>query len=801
MKIIAFYSFKGGVGRTSALLNVAYLLASKRGATVALADWDVHAPGLTCLYDLQPPDGPRLRAGIVDLLAALAETAPGADMIDPADLLYPTRLGQRLVAAGRGDVWLVSAGAFDPADETSAYLAATQRLQPKLQGLAESAKGDLVTWFGQRIEAGFKERTGKPLDYLLLDARTGLTEVGELLLSDATEQVVVLFGLNAQNQLGMEQTLRRLTHSFGPANVVSRLVLVASPVPAGEEALKARRLGAARSTIERVVEELTFKASAGDANPIVPAAPRLLSIPYHPLLALDEELLTEHYPESDPAVAYAHLEEVVRIRGADALEEATGSTARAVGLVAEEAPDAPAGGVPRGEQPFARLLRWNVVLPEATEASLVAGAGSLAGPLLEGLANLVSLTLEQKEKILDSLQKSTVAQRETLIRISGEERRKFRELSPHHWPGVAALSGQRSAEWALLSARRLGVGLEEAVRRYLEGRPWRLDGETGTRTTLAALDVLRAAGALPDDALRTFLGKLSDSNADFDFTLGAVAAVLVESLGDVDAAGPLFERAAALPPSEASFRLAYQVEEASKRLLLLQREGEAVLLLEQASRHYERALVLRPEMDEAENNWGITLAKQGQAWLGRDLEKALVLWEQAGRHYERALVLKPNDEEVEYNWGIALMNQGQALSGRDLEKALVLWEQAVQHYERALVLKPDMHEVHSNLVALEGDRHRALRGAGCATEAQAAAERALASAQRHSEATGKPSYNLACALSINGHVDEALDMLEALRQSGSLGVNAVHLASDADLASLAGHPRFHAFLATLGAPA
>jgi MinD-like ATPase involved in chromosome partitioning or flagellar assembly len=751
VKIVAFYSFKGGVGRTSALLNVAYLLASKRNATVVLADWDVHAPGLTCLYDLQPPDGPRLRPGIVDLLGALAETAPGDDMIDPADLLHPTRLGQRLVKAGRGDLWLVSAGAFDPADETSAYLAATQRLQPKLQGLAESAKDDLVTWFGQRIEAGFRARTGKQLDYLLLDARTGLTEVGELLLSDATEQVVVLFGLNAQNQLGMEQTLRRLTHSFGAANVASRVVLVASPVPAGEEALKARRLSAARSTIERVVEELTLKASLGDANPIVPAAPRLLSIPYHPLLALDEELLTEHYPESDPAVAYGLIEEAVRIRGADALEEATSTAARAVGLVHEEPPEPLPGGVPRGEQPFARLLHWNVVLPEATEDRLIAGAGDLAGPLLEGLANSVSLSPEEKRKLVDSISKSPFFLQKDLLQLFGEQQRKLRELPPNQWPKVAALAGRGWASWALFSARRLGVGREDAARRFLEGRPWQLEGETGTLTTLAALEVLRSAGALNDEALRNLLGRLRDSNADFDFALGAVASMLVESLGDVDAAYPLFVRAAALPPSEASFRLALHVGDAGKRLLpLREREAEALLLLEQAGRHFERALVFKPEMHAAE-----------------------------------------------HTWGLSQMHQARALSGRESEKALSLLDRARQHFERALVLKPDNQPTYGALGVLDGLRHHALLRAGRTTEAQAAAEGALIFARRHGEATGEPSYNLACALSINGFADEALDMLEALHQSGTLGVDAAHIAADADLASLAGHPRFDALLAAL----
>ncbi len=46
MKIISFFSFKGGVGRTSLLLNVGAYWASK-GKVVALIDLDLFAPGLT----------------------------------------------------------------------------------------------------------------------------------------------------------------------------------------------------------------------------------------------------------------------------------------------------------------------------------------------------------------------------------------------------------------------------------------------------------------------------------------------------------------------------------------------------------------------------------------------------------------------------------------------------------------------------------------------------------------------------------------------------------------------------------
>src|SRR5204863_6021010 len=44
-RIITFYSYKGGTGRSMALANVAWILAS-RGKRVLMVDWDLEAPGL-----------------------------------------------------------------------------------------------------------------------------------------------------------------------------------------------------------------------------------------------------------------------------------------------------------------------------------------------------------------------------------------------------------------------------------------------------------------------------------------------------------------------------------------------------------------------------------------------------------------------------------------------------------------------------------------------------------------------------------------------------------------------------------
>ena len=57
-KIISFYSYKGGVGRTIALIQTAFLLAGK-GKKVALIDMDVEAPSFNEIFksDIKTEDG------------------------------------------------------------------------------------------------------------------------------------------------------------------------------------------------------------------------------------------------------------------------------------------------------------------------------------------------------------------------------------------------------------------------------------------------------------------------------------------------------------------------------------------------------------------------------------------------------------------------------------------------------------------------------------------------------------------------------------------------------------------------
>src|SRR3954469_15713569 len=70
-QIVSFYSFKGGVGRSMALANVAALLC-KAGKSVLVVDWDLEAPGLHKFFESSSPhlkSSLNSTPGVLDLLS------------------------------------------------------------------------------------------------------------------------------------------------------------------------------------------------------------------------------------------------------------------------------------------------------------------------------------------------------------------------------------------------------------------------------------------------------------------------------------------------------------------------------------------------------------------------------------------------------------------------------------------------------------------------------------------------------------------------------------------------------------
>jgi cellulose biosynthesis protein BcsQ len=75
-RIVTFYSYKGGVGRTAALANIGVLLA-RRGKRVLMVDCDLEAPGLDRYFHSYVSHPQPSNRGMIHLLheAALSPLA------------------------------------------------------------------------------------------------------------------------------------------------------------------------------------------------------------------------------------------------------------------------------------------------------------------------------------------------------------------------------------------------------------------------------------------------------------------------------------------------------------------------------------------------------------------------------------------------------------------------------------------------------------------------------------------------------------------------------------------------------
>src|ERR1039458_4584074 len=100
MYTVTFYSYKGGVGRTLSLMNVAHRLAA-RGKKVFILDFDLEAPGVDSF-----PGTPGPQQGIVEYLAYYMTHSAVPELLN---YVYELKL------EGAGQVLVMPAGFKDSA--------------------------------------------------------------------------------------------------------------------------------------------------------------------------------------------------------------------------------------------------------------------------------------------------------------------------------------------------------------------------------------------------------------------------------------------------------------------------------------------------------------------------------------------------------------------------------------------------------------------------------------------------------------------------------------------------------------
>jgi cellulose biosynthesis protein BcsQ len=190
--VIAFYSFKGGVGRTTALASFA-IQRARAGETVVIVDMDLDAPGVgTLLGPGRLDSGQHL--GVVDYLIESA-LQPGIALSDYYHLCLEAGPSGASIG-GSGQIFVFPAGSLD-----SEYLAMLSRLD--LEPGSDGPEHPLLRLLDHA------RRELRP-DWLLLDCRAGLSESSGFALSGLANLTVLLGTTSTQSWNGLRLVVERL---------------------------------------------------------------------------------------------------------------------------------------------------------------------------------------------------------------------------------------------------------------------------------------------------------------------------------------------------------------------------------------------------------------------------------------------------------------------------------------------------------------------------------------------------------------------------------------------------------------
>lgn len=186
-RTVTFYSFKGGVGRTTALTHVAWILAM-RGHKVVAVDLDLEAPGLSTAFNLKPQP----KYGIVDYFYERSYLPEG---IDPK-ISITQIFGEVNISNATGRLFIVPAGYL-----TLDYVSKVDDLRATTfidgnQSLWDVFKGEIYEHL-------------KP-DIILIDSKTGINQWGALSLIQAADEAIIFLFPNEQNKQGIELLLSSL---------------------------------------------------------------------------------------------------------------------------------------------------------------------------------------------------------------------------------------------------------------------------------------------------------------------------------------------------------------------------------------------------------------------------------------------------------------------------------------------------------------------------------------------------------------------------------------------------------------
>lgn len=271
-KIVTFYSYKGGTGRTMALANVAWILAAN-GYRVLAVDWDLESPGLHRFF--QPFMDPRFLAstrGVVDMINLYEwdSSKPGWD---------PAQIGG--YAGVQQHSFSLDWDHF-PEGGTLDFLSAG-RQNPVYEGVLSNINWDDFYQNGDggggrffdAMRADMKDR----YDFALIDSRTGHSDIAGICTSHLPDVLVDCFTFSDQGIEGAARMARQL-HSPRDIRVL--------PVPMRVDPAEKRKAETGRTVAMREFADLPSGLAEGGRR----AYWHGVEVPYQAYYAYEETLAT-----------------------------------------------------------------------------------------------------------------------------------------------------------------------------------------------------------------------------------------------------------------------------------------------------------------------------------------------------------------------------------------------------------------------------------------------------------------------------------------------------------------------------
>ena len=307
--IVTFYSYKGGVGRSMALANIADQLA-RSGMRVLMVDFDLEAPGLEHFFPINH-ERVRGREGLLDLLLAFkyamsvassdadeGESDAFRDLDRYLSTVYPR-------GSDGGCLDLLAAGLRLTDEQISRYGAELRRFD---------WQDFYYVWSGELFFEWFRRTCAERYDVVLVDSRTGVTELGGVCAYQLADVIVALSAPNLQNIEGTAWMVRHFLSEQVRAVRRDRpleVLVVPARVDQNDTAL-----------LDAFADRFRLGFDPYTPAPLMEAGLTFweLQIPYESAYAFDEQVITDPGRAEERrglAEAYASLRNAIALLAPD----------------------------------------------------------------------------------------------------------------------------------------------------------------------------------------------------------------------------------------------------------------------------------------------------------------------------------------------------------------------------------------------------------------------------------------------------------------------------------------------------